>query len=97
MLTINPWVGADNSSLWKLQLDNRLHHRWVQQSRLLNLQKFVIVTVGVEIWSEADVALDFANGKIDNCFMETILSRRQQAGSATSRDPSAGGLTVFRM
>ena len=72
-LAINPWIGADDSALWKLELCNLGLHSFIFQCILLDHQNFCIVSVSMLIGAETNVGLNGLSGEIDNRFMEFVL------------------------
>lgn len=74
LLTVNPWVGADNCLLWQLELRNCGLDLLIRERLLLDLQDFVIVSIAMDVGAESNVGFDFAGGEVDNSFVEAILS-----------------------
>lgn len=74
LLTVNPWVGADNRLFWQLELCDGGLDLLIRERLLLDLQDFVIVSIAMNIGAKSSVGFDFAGGEVDHSFVEAILS-----------------------
>jgi hypothetical protein len=71
--TIDPRIGADDSSLWELQLRDLRLDSFVFQCVLLNHEYLCKICIAMQVGAETDICLNRLSGKIDDCFVKFVL------------------------